>query len=640
MLNFLRDSLKKGVWPKVVLGVTAVGLVAYLGAYFSCEGARRGTGDWAALVGGEPIPVRDFLQTARMIDQNYRDMFGSNYEQFKQQARIGSQAVQNLIEIEMIRQDAMELGLSVSQEELVERIRTMDELKDPSGRFVGRDRYVQVISRGYPGGIPAFEQAIRGELLQEKWLNLVAQPTDISEAELEGAFRQRSERTAAKYVVVRAADQRVDSTVSDEEAARWYGEHQERYLRDEGRMIRYLELSRQQLMADVTISDEEIAAFYQDNQENYSHGEQRSARHILLRTDPGATDEAKEQIRRQAEEVLQRLRGGEDFATLATALSQDPGSAQRGGDLGFFSRGDMVAPFEEAAFGTPVGELAPVVESQFGYHVIQVTDARAAGSIPIEDVTEDIRRTLEIRRGQELVASEAQRLQAELQESGLFDEVATREGLTNGTMFVNPETDLSALRPSPEFVGAVMDLAPGVVSAPLRTAGGTALVIVDEIVPASVPPLPEIAATVRSDILAERSRQAALQAGERALRRSASFDSVARALGAEVQESGSIAPGQQIPGTGGPSAELMEALFSRHVDVGDRGVAAVPDGAVVYEVTERQPFDPIAFNAVRGQLRAELVQQRRELLRRSLLTRLSERLEVAINEELVQQYNN
>jgi hypothetical protein len=85
---------------------------------------------------------------------------------------------------------------------------------------------------------------------------------------------------------------------------------------------------------------------------------------------------------------------------------------------------------------------------------------------------------------------------------------------------------------------------------------------------------------------------------------------------------------------------LQEALFGPGVKVGDRGAAAVPEGAVVYEVTERQPFDRDAFTAARGQLHAELLQQRRDLLRRSLLTQLSERLDIAINEELVQQYDN
>jgi peptidyl-prolyl cis-trans isomerase D len=639
MLNFLRDSLKKGVWPKVVLGVTAVGLVAYLGAYFSCESGPRGGGDWAALVGEEPISIRDFLQTARMIDQNYRDLFGSNYEQFKQQARIGSQAVQMLIEREMVRQDATQLGLSVSQDELVERIRTMDELKDPSGRFVGRERYVQVISRGYPGGIVAFERTLRGEMLQEKWLNLVAQLAEVSDTEVEAAYRQRNERTAVKYIVVRADDQRVDRTISDDEVARWYAEHQERYLRAEGRMIRYLQLSRQELMAAVVIGEDEIRSFYEDNLENYSHPAQRSARHILLRMEPGASDEDRQRLRTQAEEILQRLRLGEDFAAIAAAISQDPGSAQRGGDLGFFSRGDMVAPFEEAAFSTPVGELAPVVESQFGFHVIEVTGERRAGSTPLEDVAEDIRRTLEVRRGQELVASEAQRLHSELQSAEQFDEVASRAGLAVERAFVNHDTELEALRPSPEFIDTVMALEPGAVSPPLRTAGGLALVTVDEIVPTSVPPLQEISSAVRGDLLNERSRRAALDAAERALGRNASFDGVARTLRGEIMESGSLAPGQELPGAGGSSAELQNGLFGPNVDVGDRGFAPVPEGAVVYEVTERQTFDPSAFAAARGELRAELLQQRRELLRRSVLTQLSERLEVAINEELVQQYN-
>jgi hypothetical protein len=185
-----------------------------------------------------------------------------------------------------------------------------------------------------------------------------------------------------------------------------------------------------------------------------------------------------------------------------------------------------------------------------------------------------------------------------------------------------------------------MELAPGVVSAPLRTAAGMALVVVDEIVPTSVPPLEEISSEVRADFLSERSRRAAIDAAERALRGNASFEGVARALGKEAMESGSLAPGQDIPGTGGGSAELRQGLFGPGVEVGDRGVAAVPDGAVVYEVSERQPFDPSAFTAASGQLRMELLQQRRDLLRRSLLTQLGERLEVVVNEELVKQYDD
>jgi peptidyl-prolyl cis-trans isomerase D len=640
MLNILRDSLKKGIWPKVVLVIVAVGLVAYLGAYFSCDSGPRGGGDWAAIVGEVEIPIRTFLLEARSLDQRLRRMYGKEYEQVKPQFQIGSAAIGELITQEMIRQDAAQLGLTVSQGELIERIRTMDQHKDESGRFVGRERYEQHFNRVFPGGVIAYEQLLMKDLLKEKWINLVARPVDISEAELEAAYRQRSERTTANYIVFRSSDQKVDTAISGAEAARWYEEHQESYLREEGRMIRYLLVSRQELIDSVTIGGEEVSAYYEANLDNYSHPEQRNARFIFFPVEPGATDEAREEIRLQAEGVLQRLREGEDFSTLADALSQEPGSTKRGGETGFFSRGEMV-PFEQAAFATAVGELAPVVDSQFGSYVIQVTGERPAGSRPLEEVEGDIRRLLEARRSQELVTSEAQRLHAELQVAEQFEEVASREGYAVERIFINPQSELPALRPSPEFVNTVMELEPGTVSPPLQTAGGgMALVVVDEIIPTSVPPLEEILSTVESDILDARGGEAALAAAERALERNDSFYAVARALGEEVRESGSLAPGQPIPGTGGPAPELQEKLFGPDVRAGERGVAAVPDGALVYEVTEREQFDPAAFAEVRGQLHQELLRQRQELLLSSILKSLGERLGVETNEEFVQRYND
>jgi len=639
MLNYLRDSLKQRTWPKIVLGATAIGLVAYLGAFFSGDGGQQGAGRYAAQVGGEQIDVRDFLQTARQIDQSYRDALGSSYEQFKQQARVGSQAIQVLIERELVRQDALRLGLSTSQEELIEHIRTMDELKDQTGRFVGRERYLQIIGRGYPGGVVAFEQALLNDLLMEKWFNMVTQAAAVNDAEVETAYRQQNERTAISYVLLPSSEQTFDMNVADSDLSRWFEQHQELYLRDEGRRIRYLMVARQQQIDKVNITEDEIRAAYEADIESYSHPEQRQARHILFRPEPGATDEEKQGLRVQAESVLDRLNSGEDFALLAAALSQDPGSAQRGGDLGFFSRGDMVQPFEQAAFGTPVGGLAPVVETQFGFHVIQVTNERQAGSRPLEDVKEEIQRTLEVQRAEELVTSTAQRLHDELQAVDQLEAIAAREELSVNSTFVNPESRLPEVGPSPEFIDTIMALEPGEISPPLRTARGMALVVVDEIVPPSVPPLEEIVEAVRADLLDDRAEQAAVTGAERALTRHNNLAAVAAALSKEVRESGSIGPGQQIPGTGGSTPQLLEKLFGPDVRTGEKGVIQVPAGAMVYEVTERQQFDPAAFMEARGELRGQLLDRRRNMLRQSILNQLAQELEVIINDELVEQYN-
>jgi len=135
----------------------------------------------------------------------------------------------------------------------------------------------------------------------------------------------------------------------------------------------------------VQVTDEDLQTYYDENKANYETPEQVRASHILVDS------------REEAEEILAQLKGGADFAKLAQERSKD-GSAANGGDLDFFGRGAMVAPFEEAAFALEVGAISDVVESEFGFHIIKVTDKRAAGTTPFEDVKEEIRETLHSQR--------------------------------------------------------------------------------------------------------------------------------------------------------------------------------------------------------------------------------------------------
>jgi len=299
----------------------------------------------------------------------------------------------------------------------------------------------------------------------------------------------------------------------------------------------------------------------------------------------------------------------------------------------------MVPPFEEAVFGTEPGQMAALTETDFGFHVIEVTGAREAGTYPIEEVEQGLRRSLEARLAQERVASEAQRIRDRLESADAFDAVATEEGLTVESRFVEAEDRLAGLGASPEFTGTVFDLEVGGVSIPLRVAAGLALVTVDETVPASVAPFAEVETQVRTDLLDEYTKRAAIEAGELAFARNRGFDAIASALNLEPRESGDLAPGQELDGTGGPSAELQAVLFGEGVAVGDIGVIRVPAGAVVYEVTSREPFDPVAFLAARDDLEAEMLARKQNELRQATVERLIEKQEVVINDELVNYLN-
>jgi peptidyl-prolyl cis-trans isomerase C len=146
--------------------------------------------------------------------------------------------------------------------------------------------------------------------------------------------------------------------------------------------------------ADVEpVGDDEIKTFYDENPSAFERGDQVAARHILISTEGLESESEIESARERAEEVRRQLLDGADFAELAKEKSEGP-SASRGGDLGTFPRGQMVGPFEEAAFSLSEGEISEVVETRFGFHVIQVTEKINAGTMPLDDVRENIRQYL------------------------------------------------------------------------------------------------------------------------------------------------------------------------------------------------------------------------------------------------------
>jgi peptidyl-prolyl cis-trans isomerase C len=138
------------------------------------------------------------------------------------------------------------------------------------------------------------------------------------------------------------------------------------------------------------VTDEEMQKFYKENEDKFENPERVKASHILVKVDSAAKPEDRAAARQKTEAVLKRLKAGEDFAAVAKQVSDCP-SAQQGGDLGYFAKGQMVQPFEQAAFSLEPGKLSGIVETQFGYHIIKVADHQKAGKISFEDAKARIR---------------------------------------------------------------------------------------------------------------------------------------------------------------------------------------------------------------------------------------------------------
>lgn len=634
MLNVFRENLRHLKW---VLWLVAISMVAYLGAYFI--GDRGAPADspeaWAVKVGEHTVSTQEFLDEARRRDDFYRRLLGAQYDQMKGSLRLGSQVAESLVDRQIMLVEAKALGLTAGKEELSKRILEDPSFKDASGSFIGRDRYVELLNANWNGGVAGYEAALTEELTIQKWIDLVTEPAQVGDPELEKAYRDRNERAAFDYLFFALADQKVATDVSDADARAYWAAHPDRFRRGEGRKVKLLVVDRQAQASKATVTDADVRKYYDDNLSQFSRPEQRRASHVLFRVEPNAKPEDRRSVRDLAESVLKRAQAGEDFAALARAMSQDAGSAANGGDLGWFGRGEMVPAFDQAAFATPPGQFAPVVETEFGYHVLKVVDQRAAGSTPFEEVQAGLRRQVELRKQQEVVEAEAKRLHAAVSNLAQLDEVAAKEGLKVEERVIVRDEPVRDLGPSPEFVNGIFATAPGSVAAPAAIARGMAIAGIVDVVPAAVRPYDEVAGQAKSEALADRQRQAALLAARRA---AGDLDAAARSAKLEVKKSGDVSPGFALPGPG-RSPELEAALFAPATVVGATGAVATPGGAVAYRVTRHDSFDRTRFEGQKATLRTELLQQRRQVLLDGVLASLRRKYDVRINDPIVQRAN-
>jgi peptidyl-prolyl cis-trans isomerase D len=250
-----------------------------------------------------------------------------------------------------------------------------------------------------------FEASVRGDLVRRQVLESVLSTGFVGDklaAQALDAFFEQREVQVAQF---RPADFRASVQVNDDEARAFYEANLQRFVTVEQMDVEYVVLSLQDVAAGIRINEADVRDFYEQNQANQALLEERRARHILLTTDGSNREEAQQ----AAQALLTELRTNpERFEALAREQSQDPGSATAGGDLGFFGRGSMVKPFEDAVFALQPQQISDVVETEFGFHIIQVTDVRTPDAKPFAEVRADIEAQLRQQTAQRQFAEAAE----------------------------------------------------------------------------------------------------------------------------------------------------------------------------------------------------------------------------------------
>jgi peptidyl-prolyl cis-trans isomerase D len=279
--------------------------------------------------------------------------------------------------------------MTISDAELQRMIASVDAFHDQSGKF-SRERYRQLLQG--QGMTPAmFESQVRSNILLEQVRGIYSGSAFISDSVADRVLKIREQEREVSQVVFNPADFRKQVKMSDADAEKYYTEHKGDFQVPERVKVEFVVLSMDAFQRNVQVSDEEIKKYYGENQNRFQTPEERRASHILIPAAATASPEEKAKAKAQAEDLLKQLKANpKKFGEFAAKYSKDPGSAEKGGDLGFFGRGLMVKPFDEAAFSMKVGDMAGPVETQYGYHIIRLDAIKAMKATPQEAVRAQI----------------------------------------------------------------------------------------------------------------------------------------------------------------------------------------------------------------------------------------------------------
>jgi len=622
-------------WLKWSLAVVAVTLTFYLGDYFRTKpGTTAGatSREVVAEVDGEDILAGDFRNRYLQQMQQYRQQFGGNTAILRQ-LRIEENILNSMIEEQVALREAERKGIRVTDEELAQAIMAFPVFSE-NGQFIGEQRYRQILQANNPPlSVSEFEDGLRRSLLVTKLRSTLTDWMAISNSDLERIYKERNERVKLQVVALTADKFRDKVSVTDADVASYYEAHKAEYRVGEQRKVKYFLLDTQAARLKVAVTPDEVQRFYDQNVERYRTPEQVRASHILFKT--AGKDEAT--VRAQAEEVLKQVKSGGDFAALARKYSEDEGSKASGGDLDYSPRGRMVPEFETAAFGMKPGETSDLVKSEFGFHIIRVTDHKPALTRPLDEVRPQIQEQLLAEKTTAQVTRQATDL-GTMKSLAEMEKAATSAGLkVQESDFFTREQPVSGLGVAPEASDRVFSLKDGEVGGPITTPRGPVFLTVTGKKDPYVPMLDEVRERVRNDVIRQKAAELSRTRADEiaaALSSARDFAAAAKAQGFEAKESQLVTRNSALPDVG-ISTEVDKAAFALPVG-GTSGPITTADATVIVRVMERSDVNSEEFRRAREAFRADLLEERRNKFFASYLSQAREKASVQIKADVMQ----
>ncbi len=379
MLQVIRERAQ-GFFAWVIVGLIILSFALWgLNSYFN----ETDEGFQAALVNDEKVTVYEYRIAYSNEQSRMAQMFGNNFDIDMFDDQIKKTALERVIDNAILIQEADQSGMYISDEQLAYRIQTIEGFSR-NGVF-SREAYEQQLTQAGESTV-GFEFRIRRGLIADQLVNGIIGSSFATQDDIALTVRLRDQEREVGYVTIPVGAFKSDVEVTDEDIKAYFEENKENYKTEEKVQLEYLELKVDDLVSSVELDESELEDYYEDQKERFVTAEQRRASHILIELgdDSGAA-------KQKALDVYAEVKvGDKDFETLAKEYSDDLGSANEGGDLGFFGKGIMDENFEDMVFSQSIGDVSEPVRSEFGYHIIKLVDIQASAGKQFSEVKADI----------------------------------------------------------------------------------------------------------------------------------------------------------------------------------------------------------------------------------------------------------
>ncbi|MBI4481726.1 MAG: peptidylprolyl isomerase [Acidobacteria bacterium] len=623
MLVFMRRRKRL----KLVLWLVIIALAASMVLFFVNV---PGPGDLGittvAMVDGNPISIKEFRQAYFNLHDLYRRSYNVDPSVLKA-FQLDKMALEQLLQQQVMVLEAYRMGITATPQEVAQRVTSLPEFQE-QGKFIGVNRYQELLL-SYNSSPAEFEEDIRRAIILEKFRRVLTDSVAISDRELREEFRNQNEKVSIEYVTLPITSFYSQVQVSEAEIGQHYEKNKESYKLPEQRKAQYLYFSPSRYRDQVQVSEQEMRDYDARNPEP----ERVRASHILFKVE----DPPKEaEVRKKAESVLEQVRKGGDFAELAKKHSEDT-SASQGGDLGFFTRGQMVKEFEDKAFSLQPGQTSDLVRSTYGFHIIRVTERVSPTYESRKPVIQSI---LVNEKSNQISRQRAEQAREDLRKNADWNGIAARyQAEIRETPLFGKGDVVPLIGQNKGFENEMFTLAKGGLGSAYETPVGWVIARLTEIHAPGIPPLSEVRTRVEGEV---RKQKADALAQERANQvagelKSADAAAVATKRGLSAQTSGEFTRLETLPKLAESSQIVARAFNLKAAEVG--GPVRAGDEYVAFKVKSRTEPDWAKFDQQRESLQSQLAAKKQNRLLESYLKGLMDKLrkenKIVVNSEAI-----